>query len=135
MASEKTQALVTHFEALAELKEYFQHRFEQLLDTAGYKWDSFELERVDEFGITLGTEYYSCGDKDYEERRFPLSDLDVDVDELNRRENERLTKEKAAYDAREAVRKAQQAAQIERRDREEYARLKAKYGHDDQNPT
>jgi hypothetical protein len=131
----KSQALVVAHAALTDLKEYFAHRFAQLLKTKGVRYDDFEFDVVSAYagpgsgpGILLRTEYYSHGDTDRDEHFFPLSDLDVDVDELNRRENERIEKERADAAAREVAYKARVAAATEQVERNEYKRLKAKYG-------
>ncbi len=125
--SEHTQKLVEYFNGLAELRDYFDHRFKQLLRSKGVRgWndDDYELSHASENGIELKT---FDRDRDAEYHFFPLADLDVDVDELNRREVARLAKERADSDARVAALTLRQAADAEQRDQTEYKRLKAKY--------
>jgi len=125
--SEKADALVTHFEALAELKDYFTHRFKQLLRAKGCReWndDDFELSAANENGFELKT---FDRDRDAEYHFFPLTDLDMNVEELNRRETERIEKERADAKRRDDAYKAQQAYAAEQRDQAEFKRLTAKY--------
>lgn len=130
MVSDKAKALATAWSNLTELKAYFDHRFQQLLWAKGVKYDDYVLSDVtgEDGGIILKTEYYCHGDTDCDEHFFPLTDLDVDIEELNRRENARLEKERIATEARQKADKAAYVARAEAHDRSELKRLTEKYG-------
>lgn len=128
--SDRVQELVKYYYGLTTLKEHFDHRFKQVLRVKGIQYDDYELTSVTELGFELRTEYSSCGDTDHDYHFFPLADLDVDVDELNQRENERIAKGVADAKARDDAYKARLAHDAEVRDKAEYTRLRLKYEHE-----
>jgi hypothetical protein len=121
--SVKGTALYDAYRAWSDLRGHLANRFEELLNAKGVRYDSWELLEVNPDGFTLQTEYSSCGDTDRDDYFFPMSDLDVDIDELNARTAARL---EAARIRREAV-QARQVAHAEARERVELKRLAAKY--------
>lgn len=130
--SEKADALFGAAVTVKALTDHFHHRFLQLLQAKGVKHDGdYELIGVWEFErqrmFQLKTEHFCCDDTDTTYTVFPLSDLDVDIEELNRRETDRLAKERAAAQSRRDAEYARQANLCEQRDQAEFKRLSAKY--------
>jgi hypothetical protein len=128
---------VESFTDFHKLLHLYENRIKDLLTSRGVKFDWYGnleddpdiwITQMDENGFTVKTVYTSCGDTDTDYTHFPLSDLDVNVEELNRRVAERKAKERAEAEARDRALKARQQAIADERDRNEYARLKQKFG-------
>lgn len=114
------------------LKDMFQARCEticKLLIPLNYSYrylDEFEIDDNEVWGE--GDEYLGYSETDRHSAKFPSSFLWKDDEEIEKYVKDELKKREQAKEAeRLRIQKIQEEAQ-EKRDREEYERLKAKFG-------
>lgn len=114
------------------LQDMFQARCEEVCGLLtplndSYKClDTFEIFDNEVFGE--GDEYYGYGGHEHHSQRFPLNCLWKDDEEIKQYVEDELKKREQAKEAeRLRIQKLQEEAQ-EKRDREEYERLKKKFG-------
>lgn len=89
--------------------------------------DTFEIIDNEVFGE--GDEYYGYGGHEHRSQRFPLNCLWKDDEEIKQCVEDELKKrEQAKEKERLRIQKLQEEAQ-EKRDRDEYERLKKKFGN------
>jgi len=88
-----------------------------------YSFDHYEL---DQKGVEITGDYYSCGDTDYESFHIPYADLD-DIDAfVVRRQAEIAEENRKAAEKRAAEEVGKKAAAAEA-ERQQYLKLKEKY--------
>lgn len=114
------------------LQDMFQARCEEVCGLLSklndsYKYlDTFEITDDKVFGE--GDEYYGYGGNEHHWQNFPLNFLWKSNEEIKQYVEDELNKRKEAEEAeRLRIQKIQEDFQ-EKRDREEYERLKAKFG-------
>lgn len=115
-----------------QLQDMFDARCEKVCELLKPLNDSYRY--IDEFEITdnevwgEGDEYWGYGGTEHHSAKFPLSFLWKDDKEIKQYVEDELNKREQAKEAeRLRMQKIQEEAQ-EKRDREEYERLKAKFG-------
>lgn len=128
-------ALMHAFSETERLRNLFMNRFKQLLEAKGVEYDTYGDPEIYEvfdndggYLFQLKTEHTRCGDTDTTYTTFPVSDLDIDAVELNRRTAERLAAEKAERERKAAEEKIRRDKVQDYEDRKTYERLKAKFG-------
>ena len=88
-----------------------------------YGFDKYEL---DQNGMEITGDYYSCGDTDYESFHIPYADLD-NIDAFIVRRQAEIAEEKRKAVEKRAAEDAQKKATVEQTERQQYLKLKEKY--------
>ena len=88
-----------------------------------YGFDKYEL---DQNGMEITGDYYSCGDTDYESFHIPYADLD-NIDAFVVRRQAEIAEEKRKAVEKRAAEDAQKKASVEQTERQQYLKLKEKY--------
>jgi len=88
-----------------------------------YGFDKYEL---DQNGMEITGDYYSCGDTDYESFHIPYADLD-NIDAFIVRRQAEIAEEKRKAVEKRAAEDAQKKASVEQTERQQYLKLKEKY--------
>ena len=114
------------------LQEMFQARCEEVCGLLTPLNDSYKFlgtfEIIDNEVFGEGDEYYGYGGYEQHSQRFPLNFLWKNDEEIKQYVEDELKKREEAKEAeRLRIQKLQEEFQ-EKRDREEYERLKAKFG-------
>ena len=114
------------------LQDMFQARCETVCGLLTPLNDSFKcldtFEIIDDEVFGEGDEYYGYGGYEHHSQRFPLNCLWKDDEEIKQYVEDELKRREEAKEAeRLRIQKVQEEFQ-EKRDREEYERLKAKFG-------
>ena len=114
------------------LQDMFQARCETICRLLAPLNDSYryldEFEIIDDEVFGEGDEYIGYGGSEHHSAKFPSNFLWKDDEEIKQYVEDELKKREQAKEAeRLRIQKLQEEAQ-EKRDREEYERLKAKFG-------
>ncbi len=114
------------------LQTIFRVRCEEVCELLTPLNDSYkylnEFEIIDDKVFGEGDEYWSYGGHEHHSQNFPSNFLWVDEEEIKQYVEDELKKrEQAKENERLRIQKLQEEAQ-EKRDREEYERLKKKFG-------
>jgi hypothetical protein len=88
-----------------------------------YGFDKYEL---DQKGMEITGEYYSCGDTDYESFHIPYADLD-NIDGFVQRRTAEIAEEKRKAIEKRAAEDEQKKVAAAQAEREQYLKLKAKF--------
>ena len=88
-----------------------------------YGFDKYEL---DQNGMEITGDYYSCGDTDYESFHIPYADLD-NIDAFVVRRQAEIAEQKRKAVEKRAAEDAQKKASVEQTERQQYLKLKEKY--------
>ena len=88
-----------------------------------YGFDKYEL---DQNGMEITGDYYSCGDTDYESFHIPYADLD-NIDAFIVRRQAEIAEQKRKAIEKRAAEDAQKKASVEQTERQQYLKLKEKY--------
>ena len=115
-----------------QLQDMFQARCEEICGLLTPLNDSFKcldtFEIIDDEVFGKGDEYVGYGGSEYHSERFPLNFLYKDDEEIKQYVEDELKKREETEKAERLRILQMQEVFQEKRDREEYERLKAKFG-------